>query len=148
MWLNIIHYYTSKVLTRNLLGAYLSNTKARKSAWLRTNYFIALILLTCNSELGPWCAVAVFRNSAGILQILCPPCLLSGCCHQHHLVRPDPQSSARRNSLSPDAATVRRVHNINYIYWLSTVSVTQCGLQFGFIEPPGFSMMLWGYCTN
>ena len=54
---------------------------------------------------------------------------LSGCCHEHHLVPPDPQSSARRNSPSDGAPSVRRVHSICFIYRLGT-TLTQDDLKF------------------
>jgi hypothetical protein len=110
-------------------------------------------ILTYNCALGPWCAVAVSRNSVGILQTLCPPCFLSGCCHEHHLVPPDPQSSARRTSPSDDAPSVRRVHSICFIYRFGT-TLTQYDLKFRLRRHSSYLLMFldwnssqWKLCS-
>lgn len=130
--LNVLFFRSVKLLVGYLIVAYLSGLIACA--------IVCGYILTCSFALGPWCAVAVSRNSVGILQTLCPPCFLSGCCHRHHLVPPDPQSSARRNSPSDDAPSVRRVHSICFIL-ICYGSVTQCDLKFRVSRQASSSLM-------
>lgn len=78
---------------------------------------------------------------------------LSGCCHEHHLVPPDPQSSARRNSPSDGAPSVRRVHSICLIYRLGT-TLTQYDLKFWLRRHSSYLLMFldwnssqWKLCS-